>query len=162
MMSGGSSGVMSPCLTASLTSAINAGSSLRGQLGSPQKGRSVVWMMGSSIRTRKGCWCCFCIVCTPWTPALTMRSTREYGIIIVRTRGAERTIGSQIAGMAWEDAVPASAPGLSYEDALRAKPYKKRIDKVALQRHVLCLSSSFIELEQTVSIRTEERYLIHG
>ena len=52
------------------------------------KGVSCGMHMGSSIRTRKGCWCCFCIVCTPWTPALTMRSTREYGIIIVRTRGA--------------------------------------------------------------------------
>src|SRR5258708_29396386 len=64
MISVASSGVMSPCLTASYTSAINAGSSLQEQLGSPQKGCSVVWRMGSSIRTRKG-WCCFCIVCTP-------------------------------------------------------------------------------------------------
>ena len=37
-----------------MTSAINTGSSLQGQVGSPQKGCSVVWMMGSSIRTRKG------------------------------------------------------------------------------------------------------------
>src|SRR5260370_3739740 len=27
----------------------------------------------------------------PWTPALTMRSIREYGIIIVRTRSEEHT-----------------------------------------------------------------------
>src|SRR5260221_1782054 len=58
MMSVASSGVMRPCLTASLTSAINAGSSLQGQLGSPQKGCSVVGMMASCIRTRRGwrCW----------------------------------------------------------------------------------------------------------
>jgi len=39
--------------------------------------------------------------------------------------------------MTWEDAVPASAPKLSYEDALQAKSYKKRIGKVAQQRHVM-------------------------